>query len=95
MIAQHAVKHVYSFCLVAYGLWWVSGYIIISDEGFDPAQDLPWLLLFSTILASFWGLKVKLCGDRQILFYQGASRLVISGYLSILLVGSLLMLFFS
>ena len=57
----------YSIYLTIYLLWWLSVFIIISEEGFHPTQDIPWFILFTIILFLFWILKYKFARDKKIL----------------------------
>tara|TARA_A100001037_G_C14623273_1_gene402534 strand:+ start:54 stop:353 length:300 start_codon:yes stop_codon:yes gene_type:complete len=67
------LKNLYSIYLTIYLLWWVSVFIIISDEGFHPAQDIPWFVLFTAILFIFWVLKYKFSKDKKIFFHEKIS----------------------
>ena len=64
------LKNLYSIYLTIYLLWWVSVFIIISDEGFHPVQDIPWFILFTTILFIFWVAKYRFAGDKRLFFYR-------------------------
>jgi len=59
--------------LLLYGLWFISALIIISEDGFSARYDVPWFVLFSTILSIFWAIKYKATGDNRIFFYHDIS----------------------
>ena len=67
------LKNLYSIYLTIYLLWWVSVFIIISEEGFHPVQDIPWFILFTTILFIFWVAKYQFAGDKRLFFYRDIS----------------------
>ncbi len=89
------LKNLYSIYLTIYLLWWVSVFIIISDEGFHPVQDIPWFILFTTILFIFWVIKYKVSSDRKFIFHENISSINLISHLLIILVLSILMVFFS
>ena len=86
------VIHAYNVYLLAYGLWWVSVFIIVASEGFHPRQDLPWFALFSSILVVLWWLKLKLTGDKNWLLHAGASGAHKFTYLAVFVIAAALML---
>ena len=89
------LKNLYSIYLTVYILWWVSVFIIISDEGFHPAQDIPWFILFTTILFIFWVVKYKFSRDRKFIFHENISSINLISHLLVILLLSILMVFFS
>ena len=89
------VENLYYTFLVLYFLWLVSCYTIITSEGFYPEQDLPWFVLLTSILASFWWFKSTVTGDGSLFFGPDTSLLLCCVYLSCLLSGAALMLMLS
>ena len=89
------LKNLYSAYFTLYILWWVSVFIIISNEGFHPAQDTPWFILFTLILFLFWVVKSKFAGDRVFFFHENISSINLISHLLVILSVSLFMIFFS
>jgi len=89
------LKNLYSIYLTIYLLWLVSVFIIISDEGFHPVQDIPWFILFTTILFIFWVVKYKFSRDRKFIFHENISSINLISHLLVILLLSILMVFFS
>ena len=89
------LKNLYSIYLTIYLLWWVSVFIIISDEGFHLAQDLPWFILFTTILFIFWFLKYEFSRDRKFIFHENMSSINLMFHLLAIFLLAILMIFFS
>ena len=89
------IKNCYSIYLTLYLLWWVSAVIIISEEGFNFAQDAPWFLLFTTILMVFWTIKFFLAHDSKIVFHNDISLLNRNAHLVVIIVMTLLMVLYS
>jgi len=56
--------------LLLYGLWLISAIIIISADGFSLRFDIPWFVLFSSILTLAWFAKYKITGDKKLFFYE-------------------------
>ena len=92
---ENILKNLYSIYLTIYLLWWVSVFIIISDEGFHPAQDIPWFILFTTILFIFWVLKYKFSRDKKFIFHENMSSINLMSHLSAIFLLSISMIFFS
>ena len=88
-------RNLYSIYLTIYLLWWLSVFIIISEEGFHPAQDIPWFILFTTILFLFWILKYKFARDKKILFHENMSAYNLIIHLLIIFLLSISMIFYS
>ena len=88
---KFVVENLYYTFLVLYFLWLVSCYTIIISEGFYPKQDLPWFVVLTSILVSFWWFKSTVAGDRSLFFGPDTSLLVCCLYLSCLLLGVALM----
>ena len=86
------VKHVYNIYFLAYLLWWVSVFIIISSEGFYPRQDLPWVVLFTSVLIGLRWLKIRLTGDSYWVLHTGASKAHKAAYMGVFVVAAALML---
>jgi len=89
------IKNCYSAYLTIYFLWIVSVAIIFKEEGFSFAQDMPWFLLFTSILVLFWYLKYHLAGDSKILFYHNINLVIKNTYLIIIVIMTFLMVGFS
>ena len=89
------LKNLYSVYFTLYILWWVSVFIIISNEGFNPVQDIPWFILFTLILFLFWAIKYKFAGDRVFLFHENMSFINLISHLLVILLLGLFMIFFS
>ncbi len=90
---KNFLKNLYSIYLTIYLLWWVSVFIIISDEGFHPVQDIPWFILFTTILFIFWIAKCKFAGDRKLIFHESISSFNLITHLLVILLLSGFMIF--
>ena len=78
-----------------YLLWWVSVFIIIVNEGFYLAQDMPWFILLTFILFISWVFKYKFYGDKKILFLENISFINLVTHLLVVLILSTFMIFFS
>ena len=89
------LKNLYSIYLTIYLLWWVSVFIIISEEGFHPVQDIPWFILFTTILFIFWVAKYRFAGDKTLFFYRDISFTNLIVHLLVIFLLSTFMVFFS
>ena len=89
---KFVVENLYYTFLVLYFLWLVSCYAIIFSEGFYPKRDLPWFVLLTSILVSFWWFKSTVAGDRSLFFGSDTSLLVCCLYLSCFLSGVALMI---
>ena len=89
------LKNLYSVYFTLYILWWVSVFIIISNEGFNLVQDIPWFILFTLILFLFWVIKYKFAGDRVFLFHENMSSINLISHLLVILLLGLFMIFFS
>ena len=89
------IKNCYSIYLTLYLLWWVSAVIIISEEGFNFVQDVPWFLLFTAILVVFWAIKYFLANDSKIVFHNDISLLNRNAHLVVIVVMTLLMVLYS
>ena len=51
-------------------LWLISAIIIISADRFSLRFDIPWFVLFSSVLTMAWFAKYKITGDRKLFFYE-------------------------
>ena len=89
------IKNCYSIYLTLYLLWWVSVVIIISEEGFNFVQDVPWFLLFTSILVIFWTIKYFLANDSKIVFHNDISLLNRNAHLVVIIAMTLLMVIYS
>ena len=89
------IKNCYSIYLTLYLLWWVSAVIIISEEGFNFVQDVPWFLLFTAILAVFWTIKYFLANDSKIVFHNDISLLNRNAHLVVIIAMTFLMVIYS
>lgn len=89
------IKNCYSIYLTLYLLWWVSAVIIISEEGFNFVQDVPWFLLFTAILVVFWTIKYLLTNDSKIVFHNDISLLNRNAHLVVIIAMTLLMVIYS
>ena len=89
------IKNCYSIYLTLYLLWWVSVVIIISEEGFNFVQDVPWFLLFTAILVVFWAIKYFLANDSKIVFHNDISLLNRNAHLVVIIAMTLLMVIYS
>lgn len=89
------IKNCYSIYLTLYLLWWVSAVIIISEEGFNFVQDVPWFLLFTAILVVFWIIKYFLANDSKIVFHNDISLLNRNAHLIVIIAMTLLMAIYS
>lgn len=89
------IKNCYSIYLTLYLLWWVSAVIIISEEGFNFVQDVPWFLLFTAILVVFWTIKHFLANDSKIVFHNDISLLNRNAHLVVIIAMTLLMVIYS
>ena len=89
------IKNCYSIYLTLYLLWWVSVVIIISEEGFNFAQDAPWFLLFTAVLLVFWTIKYFLANDSKIIFHNDIGLLNKNAHLVVIIVMTLLMVVYS
>ena len=89
------IKNCYSIYLTLYLLWWVSAVIIISEEGFNFVQDVPWFLLFTAILVFFWTIKYFLANDSKIVFHNDISLLNRNAHLVVIIAMTLLMAIYS
>ena len=89
------IKNCYSIYLTLYLLWWVSAVIIISEEGFNFVQDVPWFLLFTAILVVFWTIKYFLAYDSKIIFHNDISLLNRNAHLVVIIAMTLLMVIYS
>lgn len=89
------IKNCYSIYLTLYLLWWVSAVIIISEEGFNFVQDVPWFLLFTAILVVFWTIKYFLTNDSKIVFHNDISLLNRNAHLVVIIAMTLLMVIYS
>ncbi len=89
------IKNCYSIYLTLYLLWWVSAVIIISEEGFNFVQDVPWFLLFTAILVVFWIIKYFLANDSKIVFHNDISLLNRNAHLIVIIAMTLLMVIYS
>lgn len=89
------IKNCYSIYLTLYLLWWVSAVIIISEEGFNFVQDVPWFLLFTAILVFFWTIKYFLANDSKIVFHNDISLLNRNAHLVVIIAMTLLMVIYS
>ena len=85
-------KHIYNIYLLAYGLWWVSVFIIVANEGFHPQQDLPWFVLFTSVLIGLRWLKARFTGDNNWVMHKGASTAHKATYLGVFVIAAALML---
>lgn len=86
------VKHTYNIYLLAYGLWWVSVFIIVAKEGFHPRQDLPWFVVFTLVVIGLRWLKIRLTGDNNWVLHKGASPAHKAAYHGLFAVAAALML---
>jgi hypothetical protein len=68
-------------------------FIIVANEGFHPAQDLPWFVLFTSILIGLRWLKSRLTGDNNWVLHKGASQAQKVTYVGVFVVAAVLMLF--
>ena len=89
------IKNCYSIYLTLYLLWWVSVVIIISEEGFNFVQDVPWFLLFTAILVVFWAIKYFLANDSKIVFHNDISLLNRNAHLVVIIAMTFLMVIYS
>ena len=89
------IKNCYSIYLTLYLLWWVSAVIIISEEGFNFVQDVPWFLLFTAVLLVFWTIKYFLANDSKIVFHNDISLLNENARLVVIIVMTFLMVIYS
>ena len=89
------LKNLYSIYLTIYLLWGVSVFIIISDEGFHPVQDIPWFILFTLFLFLFWVVKYKFARDRKFIFHESISFFNLITHLLVILLLSGFMIFSS
>jgi len=89
------LKNLYSIYLTLYILWWVSVFIIISDEGFNPLKDIPWFILFTLILTFLWVIKFKFTNDNSIIFHKDMTTNNKIIHLSTIILMTIFMLFFS
>ena len=89
------IKNCYSIYLTLYLLWWVSAVIIISEEGFNFVQDVPWFLLFTAMLVVFWAIKYFLANDSKIVFHNDISLLNRNAHLIVIIAMTLLMVIYS
>jgi hypothetical protein len=89
------IKNCYSIYLTLYLLWWVSAVIIISEEGFNFVQDVPWFLLFTAVLLVFWAIKYFLANDSKIVFHNDISLLNRNAHLIVIIAMTLLMVIYS
>ena len=89
------IKNCYSIYLTLYLLWWVSAVIIISEEGFNFVQDVPWFLLFTAALLVFWTIKYFLANDSKIVFHNDISLLNRNAHLVVIIAMTLLMVIYS
>jgi hypothetical protein len=89
------IKNCYSIYLTLYLLWWVSAVIIISEEGFNFVQDVPWFLLFTSILVVFWTIKYFLANDSKIVFHNDIGLLNRNAHLVVIIAMTLLMVIYS
>ena len=89
------IKNCYSIYLTLYLLWWVSVVIIISEEGFNFVQDVPWFLLFTAVLLVFWTIKYFLANDSKIIFHNEIGLLNKIAHLVVIVVMTLLMVLYS
>ena len=89
------IRNLYSIYLTIYLLWWFSVFIIISEESFQPAQDIPWFILFTTILFIFWVLKYKFSKDKKFIFHENMSSINLMSHLSAIFLLSISMIIFT
>ena len=89
------IKNCYSIYSTLYLLWLVSAAIIISEEGFNFVQDVPWFLLFTAILVVFWTIKYLLTNDSKIVFHNDISLLNRNAHLVVIIAMTLLMVIYS
>jgi len=89
------LKNLYSIFLTMYLLWWVSVFIIIANEGFHLAQDMPWFILFTIILLISWVFKYKFSRDKKFFFYENISSINLAAHLLAIVILSILMIFSS
>ena len=89
------IKNCYSIYLTLYLLWWVSAVIIISEEGFNFVQDVPWFLLSTAILVVFWTIKYFLANDSKIVFHNDISLPNRNAHLVVIIAMTLLMALYS
>ncbi len=88
------LKNLYSIYFTLYILWWVSVFIIISNEGFHPIQDIPWFVFFTLILILLWGVKFKFADDNNIIFHQDITNKNRIVHLLLIFVMTVFMIFF-
>jgi len=91
---QLFLSNLYSIYFTLYSLWWVSVFIIIYDEGFHPRQDIPWFILFTSILFLLWALKSRFSLDNSFIFHETMSAINRVIHLTVIIVGALFMIFF-
>ena len=89
------LRNLYSIYLTIYLLWWVSVFIIISEQGFHPAQDIPWFILFTSILFIFWVVKYKFSSDKKFIYHESISLINLTTHILTVFIFSILMIFFS
>jgi hypothetical protein len=89
------IKNCYSAYLTIYILWLVSVAIIFKEEGFSFVQDMPWFLIFTSILVFFWYMKYYLAEDSKILFYHNINPVIKNIYLIVIVTMTVLMVGFS
>lgn len=94
-IYEDFYKDCYSIYLILYLLCWVSAVIIISEEGFNFVQDVPWFLLFTSVLVVFWTIKYFLANDSKTVFHNDISLLNKNAHLVVIIVMTFLMVIYS
>ena len=88
------LKNCYSIYFTLYLLWVLSAAIIISDEGFNFAKDMPWFLLFTFLLIIFWVMKYFFANDSRIIFHQNIATLNVVSHLLFIVIMSITMVCF-
>ena len=89
------IKNCYSIYSTLYLLWLVSAAIIISEEGFNFAQDAPWFLLFTSLLIFFWSMKYFLANDFNFFFHKNISPLNKNAYIAAIFIMTFFMVWHS
>ena len=89
------IKSLQVIDLTIYLLWCVSVFVIISEQGFHPVQDIPWFILFTSILFIFWVVKYKFSSDKKFIYHESISLINLTTHLSTVFIFSTLMIFFS
>ena len=89
------IKSLQVIDLTIYLLWCVSVFIIISEQGFHPAQDIPWFIFFTSILFIFWVVKYKFSSDKKFIYHESISLINLTTHLLTVFIFSILMIFLS